>query len=370
MSTAIFSSAFRRLLLGGLLISSLLPMAEAAMRWKEALRQPAEWYATPEAKAVAQAVLQYQTECGGWPKNREMTLPPAAEVATRPKPVTEDEQAATIDNDATYTQIRFLARVQAAQPLAGARPAILRGIDYLFAAQYPNGGWPQFYPLRHGYYTHITFNDDAMTGALEVLRDVARGEPDFAWVDAARRTRAAESVQRGIQCILRCQMSEHGVKTIWCAQHDEETLAPAPARNYEPVSLSGGESVGVVRFLMGEDHPSPEIIAAVQGAVAWFQRNRITGIRVERVPDPSLPHGADRRVVSDPSAPPLWARFYEIGTNRPIFIGRDKIIRASLAEIEPERRGGYNYYTDAPARLLDHDYPAWSARWLRPGKGP
>ena len=51
--------------------------------------------------------------------------------------------------------------------------AFRRGLDYLLKAQYPNGGWPQFYPLRNGYWSHITYNDDAMAGVLELLRDVA-----------------------------------------------------------------------------------------------------------------------------------------------------------------------------------------------------
>ena len=339
--------------------------ASAAIKWKEILRQPAPWYATPAAGAIADTVLLYQTPSGGWPKNREMTLPPAEEIAARPVGPAEDERVATIDNDATYTQIRFLAHVQARQPAPRYADAISRGIDYLLAAQYPNGGWPQFYPLRPGYYTHITFNDDAMTGVLELLRDIARGEPDFAWVDSVRRRSAAAAVARGLDCILRCQVVVQGVKTVWCAQHDEQTLAPAPARRYEPVSLSGYESVGVVRFLMGESHPSPAVIAAVEAAIAWFERTRITGLRVERVPDPSLRHGADRRVVADPTAPPLWARFYEIGTDRPVFTGRDAVIRYSMAEIEAERRGGYNYYTEAPNPLLGTDYPRWAARLRR-----
>ena len=36
----------------------------------------------------------------------------------------------------------------------------------------------------------------------------------------------------------------------------------------------------------------------------------------------SVYEGSDVVVVPDASAPPLWARFYEIGTNRPIFSGQ------------------------------------------------
>lgn len=166
-------------------------------------------------------------------------------------------------------------------------------------------------------------------------------------------------MERGLACILQCQVRVAGRLTVWCAQHDETTLAPAPARKYEHASLSGFESVGIVRFLMSLEHPSPEIVASVQAAMAWFEQAKLTGIRIDHPPAPALPHGHDRVVVADPSAPPLWARFYEIGTNRPIFGGRDGVIRYTLAEVEPERRGGYRWYGDEPADLLAQDYPRW-----------
>lgn len=335
--------------------------APAAVTWRTILQQPADWYGTAEAARIADDVLLYQTPEGGWPKNREMTEPPAAEEAQRTVPA--DETMPTIDNDATHTQLRFLARViSAGRDTEAYRAAFLRGFDYLLAAQYPNGGWPQFYPLRHGYYTHITFNDDAMVGVLRVLQGVAKGRTPFAFVDADRRARAAAAVAKGVDCILRCQVKVDGKLTVWCAQHDEKTFAPAPARKFEPISLSGQESVGIVRFLMSLDDPSPEVVTSIQGAVAWFEQVKITGIRIDHPVAPELPHGHDRVVVADPSAPPVWARFYEIGTNRPIFSGRDSIIHYRLSEIEAERRGGYVWYGYAPAKLLEKDYPAWQKR--------
>ena len=230
------------------------------------------------------------------------------------------------------------------------RAAFDRGIDYLLAAQYQNGGWPQYFPLRRGYYSHITYNDDAMINVLIVLRDAAAGKPPYDFVDAARRARAAAAVVRGIDCILRTQIKQGGKLTAWCAQHDEKTLEPAWARNFEPPALSGGESVGVVRFLMEIEQPTPEIIAAVEGAVAWFQAVAIHGVRLEEFTGELGKR--DKRVVADPAAGPLWARFYELGTNRPVFTGRDKVIRYAISEIEHERRNGYSYYVSSPGASL------------------
>ncbi|HTG87345.1 MAG TPA: pectate lyase, partial [Pyrinomonadaceae bacterium] len=63
--------------------------------------------------------------------------------------------------------------------------------------------------------------------------------------------------------------------------------------------------------------------------------------------------------VKDPEGKPSWARFYEIGSNRPIFSGRDGRVKYNLSEIEEERRTGYAWYGDWPAKLLKEDYPAW-----------
>ena len=73
-------------------------------------------------------------------------------------------------------------------------------------------------------------------------------------------------------------------------------------------------------------------------------------------------------VVRDPAAPPLWARFYEIGTNRPMYSGRDSVIRYSLAEIELERRVNYSWLGPYAAELLSLEYPAWKATLGPSGK--
>ncbi len=190
-------------------------------------------------------------------------------------------RANTIDNDATTTPMRFLALMVQATRDIRYRAAFERGVDYLLAAQYPNGGWPQYFPLRKGYYSHITYNDDAMVNVLTVLRAAAAGKPPYDFVDQSRRARSAAAVARGIDCILHTQIRQDGKLTAWCAQHDETTLKPASARNFEPPTLSGGESVGIVRFLMEIEQPTPEITAAIKGAVAWFRAVAIHGIRLE-----------------------------------------------------------------------------------------
>jgi PelA/Pel-15E family pectate lyase len=145
---------------------------------------------------------------------------------------------------------------------------------------------------------------------------------------------------------------------VWCAQHDEKDLSPRPARAYELVSLSGSESAGVLELLMSLDAPSLEMKRAVQGGAAWFEKSKLTGIRVAK-------EGKDRVVVEDSNAPPLWARFYEIETNRPIFCGRDGVKKYRFADIEAERRNGYAWYGNWGENVA-RQYAAWSAKWLGP----
>ena len=68
--------------------------------------------------------------------------------------------------------------------------------------------------------------------------------------------------------------------------------------------------------------------------------------------------GGDKKIVPDRQAPPLWARFYEIGTNRPFFCGRDGVKKDNLADIEAERRNGYAWYGDWGRRVLTR-YADW-----------
>ncbi|HEY3393703.1 MAG TPA: pectate lyase, partial [Lacipirellulaceae bacterium] len=324
--------------------------------WNQAQRRDSTWLQSDEGRQVIANVLLYQTASGGWPKDIDMAAPLSDAAKRR---FARRRGDASIDNGATYTQLRFLARAFAATRQERVREALEKGLDYLFAAQYDNGGWPIYYPLRGGFNDHIHFNDNSVSGVLMLMDDVAKGAPPFDFVDANRRERAAEAFNKGIDCILKCQVVIDGRRTAWCAQHDEKTLAPAQARTFEPVSLSGHETVNLVRCLMRVDKSSPEIIAAVRGAVAWLESVKIEGIRVVEI---ETPQGDDLAVKEDPAAPPIWARFYEIGTNRPIFTGRDAIVRYRYDQIERERRTNYAYYGDWPRKLIDKEYPAWVAK--------
>lgn len=307
---------------------------------------------------IADTLLLYQRANGGWPKNfeweDELNDKQKKELLSQ-----KQKTDTTIDNGGTFREVRHLSQAYLKFKDQRYRKAALKGIAFLLEAQYDNGGWPQYYPVAKGYSRHITFNDNAMVGAMSLFRDIVQGEPEYGFVDDTMRQQAAQAIDKGIDCILTCQIVVNGKKTAWCAQHDEKTLEPRMARSYELASLSGAESVKIVRFLMAIENPTSEVIEAIEAAVAWFDQVKIVGKRIQRIQDASKPGGRDRIVVQDPSAPTLWARFYEIRTNRPFFCSRDGIPKYRLSEISHERRNGYSWMGGYADSLLNKDYPAW-----------
>jgi PelA/Pel-15E family pectate lyase len=305
----------------------------------------AAWFRTAAAKQLAAAIVTYQTPSGGWSKGIDFARPrrPGESFAS------DDSWSwiGTLDNNSTTEQLKFLASAYVAQRDTAHRDAFRRGVEYLLTAQFPNGCWPQVYPLQGGYHDAVTFNDDASIGALQVIRSVARG--DFAFVPAELRTRAQVSLDHGIRCLLDTQIVMAGRKLAWGAQHDPLTLVPVAARAYEHAALSGRESATIVDFLMQIERPSKGVVAAVHAAAAWFRAAAINGYTYQ-------PRGV---LTAQPGAGPLWARFYELGSNRPIFSDRDGVIRYDLNEIGAERREGYLWYTDEPRSTLRR-YDAWS----------
>ena len=324
------------------------------------LNQPAAFWSGPDAAHIADIVVSFQTPAGGWNKNTHLTTAPR-----RPGERSGHEAGyvGTIDNDATITQLRFLAKtIAAAGPAAAPTPArpdiwrssFTRGVDYLLAAQYPNGGWPQVFPLEGGYHDAITFNDGAMINVLALLQDLAAARAEFAFVPAELRTRAAASAARGLACILASQITVNGRRTAWGQQVDVLSLAPVGARNYEMPAQSAGESAGIVLFLMALPDPSPATVAAVHAAAAWLQKTPLRDVVFKPAPD-----GSGRTLLPAPGAGPLWPRYAEIGSDRPLFGDRDLTIHDDVNAISAERRNGYAWFGDAPKRALAH-YAKWA----------
>jgi PelA/Pel-15E family pectate lyase len=331
-----------------LLLISTCSLLTAGVPWKSILTQKRDWYATIEAHRITERVMLYQRENGGWPKNENMSKDHSREDLKKLKAQRSTLKDTTIDNGATQTPLRFLLRVSQTKEDSTIEASIHRGLTFLLKSQYPNGGWPQR-PHGFGYGLHITYNDGAMIGVMTFLRDLLDENPPF--LTETEKNQITSALGKGLDCILKTQIRITGKPTVWCAQHDRESLLPAKARSYEHPSFSGGESAGIIRYLMQLKDPSPEVRASIEGALAWLRVHQVEGLRIAR-------KDGNKIIVKEASAPILWARFYDLKTAKPLFSGRDGVIKSSLAEIEAERRNGYAWYVSNPRALLK-DYPEW-----------
>ncbi len=314
------------------------------------------WYGSPEATELTEVILSYQTTSGGWSKHtgyskgkrvRGMQWSSQYEPGKRP------HYLATFDNHSTTDQIQFLANVWLATKRQDCEHAVLKGIDFLLAAQFPNGGWPQVYPLEGDYHDAITFNDDAMINVLNVLQSVSNRDPEYALVDEARREQATAALRRGIACIQACQIRQNGEPTAWCAQHDPITLAPSQARALEPPSLSGLESSHILKFLMTIPMPDESVVATIDSGLKWLERVKVEGLTQTKV-------NGKTTYIQDPNAMKVyWARFYDLRTSKPVFPGRNGQIYDSFEAMAAENSLGYDYYTSLPNSILTTSQKKW-----------
>ncbi|UKM66464.1 pectate lyase [Flavobacteriaceae bacterium GSB9] len=325
----------------------------------------------------AENVLLFQRNNGGWSKyhndfsgyDRTQTSADLQEAAKK------DAIDTTIDNNHTIGEIRILLSAYQASGNQEYLDAAIRGVDYLFEAQYDNGGWPQYYPDTSGYRSRITYNDNAMVNVMNLMRDIFLKQNNLELLDESYVAKAQTAFDQGIQVILDTQVTINGTKAAWCAQHDEVTLAPRMARSYELASNSGSESVGVVRLLMTLENPSSEVIDAVNSAVAWFESVKIVGYALKDVTGDEYENGYDKILVESPGNV-MWARFYSLddytgysyssyfdsfGANEPFFCSRDGIPKKTIAEISHERRNGYAWY-GSWAKNLNADHNAWKSK--------
>ncbi|WP_299595432.1 pectate lyase [uncultured Microbulbifer sp.] len=305
------------------------------------------FFATPEGRQIAENLLSFQTPSGGWSKRTDMGVP-------REKGYlfgVEKNYVPTFDNLATSTQ--FWVMVNACNALDEARycDSAARALKYILIAQYPNGGWPQTFPLRGRYHDYITYNDTAITSLLTIVAAAATDDPRLAFVSDDLRELSVSSLQRALKMVAATQVEVNGKPAIWGAQHHADTFEPAAARAFEPVALATSESADLVLFLMTLEHPPTSIQESIENAIAWFESHRIDGLRYRR-------GGRLPSLVPEQGADPLWARFYDIDSDRPVFGDRDGAVYFDVDDVSEERRQGYAWYTEQPYKVLKQ-YRKW-----------
>ena len=324
-------------------------------------------YQPHQIDKIADNLLLYQRDSGGWPTNKHpLRIVSAKERAQ----ILQNKRLsdASFDNRNIYPQIEYLSEAFQQTGNEKYHDAALRGIRYTLDRQYPNGGWAHS-PDRteRAYYRHITIADEVMPGVLGFLRKVASGQQPYAYIDSDLRQQVSSALSRGDSLLLKLQVKMNGKLTGWAGQYHEETLQPVRGRTYELPGILAWETVPVLEYLMSIDEPSPEVIAAIHGGAEWLNTVKLNGFRIDEVAikgERFEYHAAthDRVVVPDPDAKPIWARFYDLETNKPFLANRDGKRVAQLSDVDIERRTGYSWYGYWPDNLLSTSYPQWNQK--------
>jgi len=298
-------------------------------------------------------VVSWQLDNGGWDKDYSLHISRAWNGTESKKTkgwIVNGTILGTIDNDGTYSEMRLIAEAYRLSTDETQKKLFLDSFNKAFAflqnLQYPTGGFAQVYPRRGNYSDNVTFNDDAMVNVLRLLQDISKQKYPFdqgGIADSATQQLSATMMQKGVDYILQSQIVVNGTKTAWCAQHHPQTYAPAQARAYEHPSISGSESVGIIKFLLTlVDNAKAQ--SAAQSAIAYLDSVKLSNTTYD---DQTAPY------IFAKDGETIWYRFYEIGTNKGIFSDMSGEIKYDISEITEERRTGYKWCVDTPKKLLD-----------------
>ena len=288
------------------------------------------------ARAVAEALILGQHCSGGWdyiiefdPQKRKQ-YPYHAD--NNCGAANAGRHYTTLDDNVTQAAVRLLMRVDRELKFEDKKlhEAVLFALDQLIKAQYPNGAWPQRYhqfadpakfPVKKAGYPDswsrtwpgpdyrflYTFNDNTISDLIDMFFEAGRIYGDD------RYRRAAE---KGGEFILLAQMPEP--QPAWAQQYDVE-MRPAWARVFEPPSVTGGESQGVIRtlFVLYRETGDKKYLEPARRALDYLKRSAL--------PPVENPSEARRRFKP---GEPVLARFYELKTNRPLYITKGTRVSA------------------------------------------
>lgn len=285
------------------------------MAYLEAHQATGDGYYLEAARETGRCLVRGQLRSGGWTRLIDFDPRERRRYAYRVEGGGDEKarNVSSLDDDMTQSALRLLMRLDRA--LDGkdeeVHEAVLHGLKSLIAAQYPSGGWPQGFegpaapgehparkasypetwsrtpPERHQYWRLPTLNDNAHATTLDTLLEAARLYGDAAYREAAKRAG---------DFLLLAQMPDP--QPAWAQQYDGE-MRPAWARKFEPPAISGGESQDVLRILLKLHEVSGDerYLEPIPRAIAYLKSSRLPGGRL--------------------------ARFYELGTNRPLYFTKD-----------------------------------------------
>jgi PelA/Pel-15E family pectate lyase len=266
-----------------------------------------EFYYQAAEKAV-KALIAGQLPCGGWDYIIDFAGPASLKewYSTIGKNAWGWDEYNHYYGTATHKQntteaARFLLRMYLQKLDPALKPALNNAIEFFLVSQYPLGGWPQRYPLKHDYpyknerdYTSFyTFNDDISWENIEFLIQcyITLGEE-----------RLLEPIRRGMNFSLVTQQGNP--QGGWAEQYDME-LKPANGRRYEPASLSPYQTYRQVTLLLQfyKYTGDRKFLTRIPDAIQWLENSVLPESQTE----------ASRYTHSI---------FVEVGTNKPLYAHR------------------------------------------------
>jgi len=254
------------------------------------------------ARDTGRALAWSQRAGGGWGYYGNVSdLKPDSQMPTR------KQDFCTLDDRTTQGALDFLMNLNEYIDEPWLSESVQLGSDYILKAQFPNGAWPQQYPLRGGYLDYYTYNDEAFNDCISVMLTAHRLYNKEQYLHSAR--------QGGDFIILSQQPGSQGG---WAEQYSHD-LKPAQGRVYEPPGISSHTTACTIEtlvdlYLYTRDE---KYLAPIPGAIAWLEKSKI--------------------------GPNTWARLYEVGGNRPIYGDTDGKTHYRIDEISEERRRGYGW---------------------------
>lgn len=230
---------------------------------------------------------------------------------------------ATFDDNGTAEACKFILRLYAEKldPKYGAE--VRRNVDFILESQYPSGGWPQRFPLKHefvhhglaDYTSYITFNDNVTAENVEYLIMANQVLQD---------QRLMPAIHRGMDIYLLTQQGQP--QPGWALQYTPDDLKPAAARSYEPKALATHTTASAIKQLMHFYRLTGDsrFLARIPEALDWLESVKLPA-----------------NLIKDGRAYPT---FVEIGTNKALWLHRTG----------SNVTNGHYYVDHAPGHVIGH----------------
>jgi len=259
------------------------------------------------ARAAADALIWGQLATGGWDYLIDFQGEAKWRYRHEGPQDTGGSSYCTFDDDVTQRATRFLIAMDGVLREEAYHEAALYALDFILESQFDNGAWPQWYPLKGGYSDMYTFNDGAINDCITTMLEAYAMYGDERYLHSAKR---------GGDFIILSQIDEP--QPGWAQQY-HWNMSPGWARSYEPPAVCSADTANNIDSLLdlylftGNE----SYLERIPAAIRWLNQSQI---------------GKD-----------LWARFYELGTNRPLYCDRDYKLTYNLSEVSEERRTGYSW---------------------------